>query len=71
MTHEEQVERALDEVLNAIDGHGIDELALDNEAMRDELRDVLSSVIARAGAEAREAEAEKRGVENFDGPGRW
>jgi hypothetical protein len=71
MTHEEQVERALDEVLNAIDGHGIDVWLFADEGMCNELRDVLVGIIARAADEAREAESERRGVAHFDGPGRW
>ena len=67
MTLDEQIERALDEVLEVMERWEGTSPAF----VRDELRDVLSSIIARAGAEAREAEDERRGVENFDGPGRW
>jgi hypothetical protein len=67
MTIDEQIERALDEVVECIEEY-------EGEAspgLQGALSATLANIIARAGAEAREAEAEKRGVENFDGPGRW
>ena len=66
MTHEEQIERALDAVMEVVE-----DAAPRGSVDEHRLRLVLDGIIARAGAEAREAESERRGVENFDGPGRW